>query len=167
MNGLTDSYAKVLFDLTIPEEYISETKRLCRECPELVAALASPVVSRKEKHAVIDKVIPEPVRSFFKVVSDNSEADSIFDIFESYDELVLGKKEVASAVFSYVTKPDEERLLDIKKMICQKYNKTGVDLRLVEDPSLIGGFVLTVGDDVYDRSVKASIAKLQNSLVRR
>ena len=150
MNGLTDNYAKVLFDLAIPEEYINETKRLCCECPELVAALASPVVSRKEKHAV----------------SDNGEADSVYDIFESYDEIVLDKKEVATAVFSYVTKPDEKRLTDIKNMICQKYHKTGVELRLRKDPSLIGGFVLTVGDDVYDRSVKASIAKLQNSLVR-
>lgn len=166
MNGLTDNYAKVLFDLAVPKEYIGETKRLCRECPELVAALASPVVSRKEKHAVIEKVIPGPVQSFFKVVSDNGEADSVFDIFESYDELVLDKKEVATAVFSYVTKPDEKRLTDIKNMICRKYHKTGVELRLRKDPSLIGGFVLTVGDDVYDRSVKASIAKLQNSLVR-
>ena len=52
-------------------------------------------------------------------------------------------------------------------MICRKYHKTGVNLQLKEDPSLIGGFILTVGDDVYDRSVKASITKLQNSLVRR
>lgn len=166
MNELMDNYAKVLFDLSIPEEYINEAKRLCRECPELVDALASPVVSRKEKHAVIDNVIPDPVKSFFKVVADNGKADSIFDIFESYDELVLTKKEVVTAVFTYVTEPKNEKLQGIKDMICQKYNKTGVNLRLKQDPSLIGGFVLTVGDDVYDRSVKASIAKLQNSLVR-
>lgn len=166
MNELTDNYAKVLFDLAVPEEYIDEAKRLCRECPELVSALSSPVVSKKEKHAVIDKVIPGPLKSFFKVTSDNGEADSIFDIFESYDEFVLDKKEVAAAVFSYVTEPDEKRLVDIKKMICRKYHKAGVNLRLRKDPSLIGGFILTVGDDVYDRSVKASIAKLQKSLVR-
>lgn len=167
MNELMDNYAKVLFDLTIPEEYINETKKMFSECPGLMKALASPVVSKKEKHAVIDKVIPQPVRSFLKVVTDNGEADSIFLIFKSYDEFVLKKNKVVKAVFAYVTKPDDGKIDDIKNMICQKYHKTGVDLQLKEDPSLIGGFVLTVGDDVYDRSVKASITKLQNSLVRR
>ena len=167
MNELTDNYAKALFDLTIPEEYIHETKRICSECPEFVKALASPVVTKKEKHAVIDRVIPGPVQSFFKVVTDNGEADSIFEIFSSHDELVLRKNKAVKAVFAYVTKPDDRRIEGIKNMICQKYHKTGVNLQLKEDPSLIGGFILTVGDDVYDRSVKASITKLQNSLVRR
>ena len=105
-------------------------------------------------------MIPGPVQSFFKVVTDNGEADSIFEIFASYDELVLRKNKVVKAVFAYVTKPDDRKIEDIKNMICRKYHKTGVNLQLKEDPSLIGGFILTVGDDVYDRSVKASNYKI-------
>ena len=34
-------------------------------------------------------------------------------------------------------------------------------------PALLGGFVLHIGDDEYDRSMRASIRNMRKSLIRR
>ncbi|MFU0828355.1 MAG: hypothetical protein ACFWTJ_12655 [Lachnoclostridium sp.] len=40
-------------------------------------------------------------------------------------------------------------------------------MELKEDPSLIGGFVLKVGNTEYDKSIKGTLDELQKTLVRR
>ena len=39
-----------------------------------------------------------------------------------------------------------------------------LDFRVVEDPTLIGGIRVVVGDNVLDASVKNSIEKMRNAL---
>ena len=62
---------------------------------------------------------------------------------------------------------DNEDIEQVKEMICKKYNKAGVELDLIEDPSLIGGMVLKVNDTEYDKSIKGTLDEMQKSLVRR
>lgn len=48
--------------------------------------------------------------------------------------------------------------------------KTGepeVQLELKQNPALLGGFVLHIGDDEYDQSMRASIRNMRKSLIRR
>ena len=40
----------------------------------------------------------------------------------------------------------------------------GLEVRVVEDPSLIGGVRVTVGDNVLDASVRGSIEKMKQAL---
>ena len=159
MIDLPVNYAKVLFEMDIKSEQVKESRNLLTKSEELRQALTNPLVRKSEKRSVIEKLFPKPVWSFVKVMSD--------EMFEAYDRLVYEKENTVHAVLTYVTKPDDAQIKRLKKKIAKDYNKGNVVLQLVEDPSLIGGFVLTIGDSVLDQSVKTSMKKLKRHFTER
>lgn len=161
------NYAKALFELNIPEECVHNAKDIIMENKDLLEALSNPTVKTSEKHTVIDDIFDKEVRSFLKVVCDNESMNIISQIFEAYERLVLDSKNVIRATITFVKRPDDEQLEQIKVMVCKKYNKSGVLLELKEDASLIGGFILTVGDTMYDKSIQGTLSSLYKTLVWR
>lgn len=167
MIDLPVNYAKVLFEMDIKPEQIKESRNLLTKSEELRQALTNPLVRKSEKRSVIEKLFPKSVWSFVKVMSDNGDIDCADEMFEAYDRLVYEKENTVHAVLTYVTKPDDAQIKRLKKKIAKDHNKGNVVLQLVEDPSLIGGFVLTIGDSVLDQSVKTSMKKLKRHFTER
>lgn len=167
MTSIPDNYARVLFDLNLDPGDIETARVLLTESKELTEALTSPIISRAEKRVVIDKLFPESIRDFIKVMSDYGDVESAEETFSAYDALVLDSRNAVSAEFAYVTEPDDAQISRLKQKIAKDYNKDSVELNLVGDKSLIGGFVLTVGDYVLDQSVKTSIQKLRRHFAER
>ncbi len=161
------NYAKALFLLGPKEESIQKSKQILSENSELVKVLDNPVIKKREKEAVIDDIFENDIRSFLKVLCARQYIRGFGRILEAYETIMLDSKNMIKAKLSYVTRPDEGELERIKDMICNKYKKTGVILELEEDTSLIGGFVLTVGDMEYDKSMKGILSELQKTLVWR
>lgn len=167
MIQLDANYGKVLFQLSLSTEIVDRVKELLLNHKELLTALDNPSIKAKEKHAVIDRLFDAEVRNFLKVLCDNGYVSHIAEILSAYDDLVLESKNMIRATLSFVTKPSEAQLTGIKSMICKKYNKEDVLLELKEDPSLMGGFILNVGDMEYDRSVKGKLLDMQKRLLWR
>ena len=130
-------------------------------------ALSNPTIPEAEKFAVIDRIFPASLRTFLKVVCQNGQIDSILDIFSEYQALERQQRHCAHAVLEYVTPLTEAQLAAMKKMICAKTGEPEVQLELKQNPALLGGFVLHIGDDEYDRSMRASIRNMRKSLIRR
>ena len=51
------NYARVLYELQIPDEIIMEAETYFRNVPELKDALTNPVIPLNEKYAVIERSI--------------------------------------------------------------------------------------------------------------
>ncbi|BBF42632.1 ATP synthase delta chain [Lachnospiraceae bacterium KM106-2] len=166
MTETSVNYGKVLFSLHLNDETITKSKELLQS-KELVEALSNPAVRRREKEAVIAKLFPEEIRSYINVVCLNECMDLFDDIFAAYEEIKLEAENTLKATFTYVYKPDDEELNAIKQMLMTKYKKQDVKFELKEDASLLGGFVLKVGDMEYDKSIKGTLELLQKNLVRR
>ena len=160
-------YGKALFQLGIAKNQIEEMKEILQENIELQEALLNPAIKLKEKHAVIEKLFSQEVQGFLKVITENQMADQMEEIMDAYYECALAAKNWVKATFYYVTKPNDEQIAKLKERICSEYNKDGVELELIEKPSLIGGFVLKVDDFELDRSVQGNIEQLSRKLVRR
>lgn len=161
------NYAKVLYSLGIDEESVRRAEQILTEHRELVNALENPVINKQEKEAVVKDIFSNDILGFINVLCNNR-CIGIFDkIFKAYETIILDSKNLITAKLSYVTRPDDEEISQIKDMVCSKYKKAGVILTLEEDTSLIGGFVLTVGDTEYDKSIKGTLSELQKALVRR
>ena len=167
MTSKAANYAKVLFSLGLKEETVQQTKQIFSESFELIDALDNPIIKEKDKEAVIERIFEKDIRSFLKVLCSNQCIGILDKIFEAYETLVLDSKNIIAAKLSYVTRPDDAELEQIKDMLCDKYRKTGVILDLEEDTSLIGGYVLTVGDMEYDKSIRGTLSEMQKALVRR
>ena len=115
MIDLPTNYARVLFDMNIEAEQVEDMRALLTESPELKEALTNPLVRKAEKRNVIDKLFPQSVRSFVKVMSDNDDIECADEMLEAYDAMVRESKSTVKAVFTYVTKPDDAQIEQLKK----------------------------------------------------
>lgn len=167
MTQLGMNYGKALFDLNISKECVQNTKDIILNNVELMDALSNPTIKKCEKHTVIDKVFAKEIRNFLKVLCDNERMELISQIFDAFEGIVLNSKNEIKAILTFVTRPDDDQLEKIKEFLCNEFNKTGVLLQLKQDYSLLGGFVLSVGDIEYDKSIKGTLVNLHKTLVRR
>jgi F-type H+-transporting ATPase subunit delta len=167
MTQRATNFAKAIFELAIPEKSVQNTKDILTANMELLEALSNPAIKKSEKYHVIDTIFEQEMKGFLKVLCDHSCMSIINQIFEVYDELVLESKNIIKATITYVKRPDDNQLEKMKEMVCKKYNKAGVLLQLNEDPSLIGGFVLSVKGTVFDKSIQGTLNNLYKTLVWR
>lgn len=161
------NYAKVLGDLAIPFADVENTKGLLSEASIVAEVLDNPVVGKEEKQNVVKSLFPENMWNFMRLLCEHNSVSLWSDIFETYEEMELEKQNKIKATLRYAIEMDEEDIAQIKEMICKKYNKAGVELELIHDPSLIGGMVLEVQGTEYDKSIKGTLEELQKTLVRR
>mgnify|MGYP001685490676 FL=1 len=76
------------------------------------------------------------------------------DIADEYRRVSEEESTKLSVRLRYVTKPEEEQLKRIRTFVYNKYHTRNIEMRLEEDASLGGGFILEVGNDQYDWSTK-------------
>ena len=167
MTQIAINYAKVLYELGISKKVIYDVKDILSSTPELKDALASPIVSKQEKHNIIEKVFPKEMQNFFMVLCDYQSMEVIDQIFVAYKNYYNEKNSILEAKLIYVTAPNEEQLNKIKVMLMNKHHKKQVELSLVEDPSIIGGFIIETENFETDWSIRGRLNQLQQRLVRR
>ena len=68
------------------------------------------------------------------------------------------------AVLRCVTAPDEKQLEKIRSFAASKCGSDEIHLECIQDPSLGGGFVLTIGDKEYDWSTSGRIGQMKEQL---
>ena len=59
---------------------------------------------------------------------------------------------------------EEEQKKGMEKFLCEKYNARKAHIEVRQDASVLGGFILRVGSDEYDWSVKGRLDRLAQSL---
>ena len=166
-NAAAVSYAAVLLDLDVAPEMVAEAEQTFRTYPQLTDVLSNPTISEAEKFAVIDRLFPQPLQRYLHVVCRNERMDSILEIFSEYHSMERQRRHCAHAILEYVTPLTDAQLSAMKKMVCAKTGNPEVQLELRRNPALLGGFLLQIVDDTYDRSVRRTIRDLQKSLIRR
>lgn len=164
MTQTSINYGIVLYELGISRETIQDAKAIFEESPELCGILTSPVVGIEKKHAVIDRIFPKEMVHFLKTACDHQRLGKIEDIFEAYEDYYRKQQNILTAVLFYVTPPDEVQEQKFKQFLCKKYGCREVIFQKEEKPELIGGFVLRVGNDEYDRSLRGRIWQMKQTL---
>lgn len=160
-------YARALWEVNLPEETIDQMMELYRQTPELQKVLENPVIYAEQKYAVIDRIFPEQVRGFLKVLCKYGDMEYLEETIRAYKVYENQHKHVLNAELRYVTPPDEEQLAGIKAFLCKQYHAQDVDLSMTEDASLMGGFILLANGQEYDWSLKGRILKMKEKLIRR
>ena len=89
------------------------------------------------------------------------------EIFRAYQEYYNEQKHILNAALYYVVLPSETQLEGIKAFLRKQYGTEDVELKFIEDKSLVGGFVLRIKDQEFDYSLKGRINALQQKLIWR
>ena len=94
---------------------------------------------------------------------------SVSDLLPQLEEALRAKSKLSDLKVEIicVVPPDEEQLEKIKAFIKKKYETDNFEVVVKEDKSLVGGFVIRIGNEEYDWSMKGRLQKIQQNMVDR
>ena len=110
MTQTANNYGTVLFELGITKEIVEKTKEIFELTSELPRVLNCPVVSRKEKHRMIERFFPQEIHHFLKELCDHEHMDVIEDVFAAYQNCYDEKNGILRAKMQCAEVPDETQL---------------------------------------------------------
>jgi F-type H+-transporting ATPase subunit delta len=168
-------YANALADIVL-EQGAAEAARkqledflaAYRESTELRNFLATPAVTRQDKHAVIEKLVArlgasKIIRNFLFVVVDNRRAHLLPEIVESFEHLLRQREGIAEAKITSAVELSSKQ----KSTLLETFERlTGKKLqaKYALQPGLLGGAVVRIGDTIYDGSVRKRLNVLRAQL---
>ena len=161
-----DDYVRDLFERKVPVSAVKVAETILRSMPELRVEMEDPTVPEAQKAHQIETLFPQQTRDCIRFLYENEALHLLPEIRAAYEKLVDEEQKAGHARLRYVTRPDEDQLTRMKMFILDRYGFDTFHLDLAEDPSLSGGFVLEVGNDVYDWSSRGRSEQLKRQLNR-
>lgn len=164
-------YAKALLDLSIDQKKDDGVNKdmlliagTISENKDLQIMLKSPVIKAKSKKDVLMAIFKTSVNNISEglilQLIENKRLELLGEIAKQYTIIYDYHKgtQVAKVTSAYAL------TADLKAKVLQKITDLvgkKVDLENIVDPSLIGGFVLRVGDKQFDASISGKLNKLR------
>lgn len=169
-----EGYSRALFEVARAEGTIDEVEdelfrfaRSFESSDELRSALTDQQVPAAKRQAIVEdllggKATPTTVQLISMVVGSGRGRD-LPAIIDKLVARAAGSKDLTVAqVRSAVALTDDQQA----RLKAALANATGrqVDLKVIVDPSILGGIVATVGDTVIDGSVRTRVDQLKSRL---
>ena len=160
MTATTAKYVRVLWELKAPVEDLETAVQIYRE-----RVLTDPSVYKEEKHAVVDRIFPgKKLQNFMKILCDYSDVEYLNEIVEEYKMYANEHQSIVNATLRYVTAPADNQLEGIKKFLMEEFDAHQVELEMIRDERLVGGFVLAANGREWDWSISGRIRGMQQQL---
>jgi len=171
-SDIAKRYARALFEIAREEDAIETIygelegfSSLLEKSEDLVEFFANPVFDNSDKAAVMGDILKKvrmsvTASNFLKLLVDKGRIGALGEIEECYRRYmddVLNKVRVDVKTAFPLSSELSGR---IRK---QMEGLTGKNIEMVidEDPSLLGGVVIGVGDTLYDGSVRAQLNSIR------
>jgi len=168
-------YAQALLELAVEKNVLEDVNRDMRylsavndENRDFQLLLSSPIVKADKKIAVLNEIFgnaQEISLSFMALITKNGREAILPEIAAAFDALVKEKKGIVSATIISAAPLDAS----VKKQIVDKIQasaKGTIEVTEKIDASLIGGFVVEMGDTRIDASVASKLTQLKQQLTR-
>jgi F-type H+-transporting ATPase subunit delta len=169
-------YAKAIFNIAVKKNEFRKwqcdlrTLACLSRDAILTGWLQDPTVDCEQKVKVITDRCPllDPVATrIVCVLAKQGQLDILVDIAEGYRRLVdryLGVEGVEDAeVISAIPLDNEDKLL-IAQRLTEIFGKPVV-LKPKVDPTIIGGLIIKIGDELIDGSIRGKLEALKRELV--
>jgi F-type H+-transporting ATPase subunit delta len=167
-------YAKSLLDRALEKgqlEPVSEDMRLVLETiranRDLSVLLKSPVVKTDKKQEILKAIFGGQIgvitTEFMAIITRKRREGELEGIAEAFVSQYKKHKQILTAVITTTTGLDEKLRAQVLEVVKQSSGGKAVELIEKTDSSLIGGFVLRVGDKQVDASVLRQIRNLERN----
>ena len=98
-----------------------------------------------------------------EVLIQNRRMNDLGAIVDALAHYVNQELDIAVAEVKAAQKLSEQEVADLRRTLETKTGKR-VEVRVSEDPSLLGGFVVRIGSEIWDASVAGKINRFRESL---
>jgi len=173
LSPLARPYAKAVFSAALDagtQTEVAEQLKLLSvvsQTNEVSSLIEDPELS-KEKIAktiidITEGEIGELAKKLLELLAENKRLNLIEAINSSYQELLEQHNKTSSIIVNVANQPSD----DNKKAIVEKLlaaHGEGSNIEFSEDPSIMGGLSIKIGDETLDLSIKGKVKKLVNQL---
>lgn len=164
-------YAKAVLDLAKDNGSVEavlndmkSVKATIEGSKELRNALNSPVIKADDKCAVLRQVFTDGTKETLGLVDvlvDNSRANLLGGVADSFIAEYNKSNKIESATVTTAVALTPELETKVLAKVKELTGSTNVTLTNEIDESIIGGFVLRVGDTQYNASIASQLGKLK------
>jgi len=175
MRTIAEHYADALAEVAVAQDKPDKVRRefsefldLLRESEQLAILLASPAVSRANKHAVAQALVERTgasrtMRNFLFVVIDQRRVGLLQEIYQAFEAQLDDRQGIARANVTSARPLDESEKKQLGKVL-ERLSGKRVETEYRLDPALIAGAVVRVGSTIYDGSVLKQLERLRMRL---
>jgi F-type H+-transporting ATPase subunit delta len=156
-NGTTD---KVNSDMTLMQDAWKQSK-------DLQVFLTNPVIKQEMKRNALLEVFPQAQKetnALFELLYQNKRFDILFAITQKFQELLLVQNGIVKATVTTaipMTAELEKQVLEKAKQMTS--HQVVLDHKV--DESIIGGFILRVGDQQLNASVASRLQEIKREII--
>lgn len=162
-----DKYLETLLSSNVSVSALEDALKIFNSSEELVQILDNPNVSQSEKHAVIDDLFAPSVRAFIAELAAEGSSAQLEEVLCAYINELDKKNNIANATVYCTTPPNDEQLEGIKAFVCKEENAGEAKITIVNDDSLIGGFIIRVNSKEFDFSLKTKLEKIKTQVMKK
>ena len=174
---LSKRYAKALFSLGREGDsfnnYGRELEKFAafyRENAEFRQAITNPVFSIEDRRTLLQTVLNRSdfsvlIRNFLRLLLDKNRIGAIEDITAYYARLIDEASNIAHAEI-VTARPLKQRTLDNVVKSLEGLTSKKIKPHPRENPEIIGGVIVKIGDTIFDGSVRTQIEVLKESFKR-
>ena len=168
-------YAKSLLDLGKEMGTLESVKddmdllsKTVAESRELRLLLRNPIVKHDKKLAILTAIfqgkVSDVTMQFFTILTQKNRESALESMGTEFQVQYNVMQGIQTAQVTSATPLTPALRDELEQLVIKQTGLTEVKLTEKVDPSLIGGFVLRVGDQQIDDSVRTSLRKLRTSL---
>lgn len=168
---IASRYAKSLLDLAVEKGQLEEVNKdmimfseLVEENRELLLMLKSPIITHDKKLAILNTLFEGKVNdltlSIFQILTKKHREGYLALIAEEFHHQYNASKGIEEATVTTTFPLDAAMRTEFENVVKSISNKE-VELTEVVDESLIGGFILKIGDRQIDDSVNSKLKALR------
>ncbi len=168
-------YAQALYELAEEskslksiEKDVVKLKKVFAGSAPLREALANPVFATEDKVGVVRSVaikakVSKLMTQFVGTVAQNRRAEEIPSMLTAFEKLVAIKRGAETAKIVSAKKLTSAELTKIKSELKKSLGRS-VDVETSVDSALLGGFIIKIGSQLYDSSLKTKLEDLKLAL---
>ena len=153
-------YARALFDGLVGDAQ----KALKAAAKQLSGAQGDPATLERQAVAALPADAPRGVRNFLVALARDGKLDLLPAVIQSFEQYGQSNaRPLTGEVVSAVELSDQQRTKIISDLRARYGDR--LELRYSVDPSLIGGLIIRIGDQVLDNSLRARLSAVQRNML--
>lgn len=168
-------YSKALYEVAEERNSVEEIlddlkalKTIYQQNPNLGFALAGRSITKTEKQKILDTLktpFGELMQNFLSLLFERGRLNDLVEIADAYIKKYDDANGIVEVTVTSTIELTPEQEASLRDVIAKRFSIKQANLTKIVDPSIIGGVVIRVGDQVIDGSVLKRFTAIKNLLL--
>jgi F-type H+-transporting ATPase subunit delta len=177
LNAIATPYAEALLQVAESRQETDTVAQQARDIlaiwndnPDLRHAMTSPVLEPEAKKAAISRLFQDQITPSFqnllKLLADRQRIGVLDVVLIRFLELYRELRNIALARVTSAAPLDDDQQARLTEKVKAMAGTDKVEVDMTVDPSLIGGFIVSLGSRVVDASLSGQVRRLGLALAK-